>query len=151
GALPDRRLVARKVVRGRDRGDSTALCGVARWVHADETGTLHVRRQILDLDAAKLRGIGGVVELDRHYVVVARHRPIGPVPALGTVVDRRLPPEARKKWLPPVLLVDRGVADINRAKRLCQALARWRRCSRHVSSRISAPVWAIPMIQLARA
>jgi hypothetical protein len=76
-------------------------------------------------------GYTGPEELDRHYVVVARHRPIGAVPALGTVVDRRLPPEARKKWLPPVLLVDRWVADIDRAKWLRQALARRMRYSRH--------------------
>ena len=131
GALPDRGLVARKIVRRRDRCDRLALRGVARRIHADEAAAFHVGGLVLDLDAAKLGGIGGVIELDRHDVVVARYRPIGAVCALGAVVDRRLSPQARKQWLPRILLVDGRVADIDRPERLGQALARRRRCSRH--------------------
>src|SRR5262249_32349897 len=87
-----------------------------------EAATLHVGGLILDLDTTELGGIGRVVELDRHDVVVARHRPVGAVPALGAIVDGRLAPQARKEGSPRVLRGDGGVADIERAKWLQESL-----------------------------
>ena len=131
GALADRHLVAREVDRSRDRGDRLALGGVARRVHADEAAALHVGWLVLDLDAAELRGIRGVIELHGHDVVVARHRPVGSVAALGAVVNRCLASQPREQRLPGVLLVDGGIADVDRVERLRQVLAPGKGCGRH--------------------
>ena len=64
-----------------------------------------------------------------HDVVVARHRPMGAVSALGAVMKRRLAPQSSKQRLPSVPLVDGRVAD--RGKWLCQGLAYGMCCSHH--------------------
>jgi hypothetical protein len=65
---------------------------VARRIHADETAALHVGGLVLDLDATELRGIRGMVELDGHDVVVARHGPVGAIGAGGAIMDGVLAP-----------------------------------------------------------
>lgn len=70
-ALADGHFVACKIDRGGIRSNRLSLRRVTRRVHADEAATLHVGGLVLDLDATELGGIGGVVEFDRHDVVVA--------------------------------------------------------------------------------
>jgi hypothetical protein len=89
---------------------------MARRIHLDEAAALHVGH-ILDLDPAESRGIGRLVELDRHDVVVARHRPIRAIAAFGAVMDRRFAPQTREQRLPIVLLVNGWIADVDSAER----------------------------------
>ena len=60
-----------------------------------------------------------MVELDRHDVVVARYRPVGPVAAGRRSSGRGLAPSgAQKAARHRVLLVEARIADIDRIERL---------------------------------
>jgi hypothetical protein len=96
---------------------------MARRIHTDKAAALHVGGDVLNLEP-ELRGIGRMVELDRHDVVVARHRPIRAIAAFGAVVDRRFAPQTREQRLPSVLLVDGWIGDVDSVERHTAAIFR---------------------------
>ena len=59
-------------------------------------------------------GIIFVVELDRENVVVARHRPIRPIGRGFAIMHAFVAAQCRKQRPPSVILVDFGIADVNR-------------------------------------
>src|SRR4029077_3608565 len=69
-------------------------------------------------NAAELGGIGRMIELNGHDVVVARYRPKRPVATCRAVVHGSLAPQAGKKRCPSVLLVNGRIANIDRVERL---------------------------------
>ena len=111
-----RRLEIGEVGRRHDRRDRAPLRGMARRVHADEIGTLLPLRLVGDLDTAEFGGrrIGLVVELDRKNVVVARHRPIGTERRGLAIMHGIVAAQLRKQRPPGVVLVQPGIADIDR-------------------------------------
>src|SRR5262249_50886899 len=106
-------LVMGEIGRRRDRGDGLALLGMARGIHADEARPLLSARLLLELYTAELRGKRGVVELDRHDVLITRDRPKGTVTALPAVVKRSLPPKASKERAPDIVLIELRIADVD--------------------------------------
>ncbi len=84
----DRKLV--EIGRREHRRHGLALRGVARLVHGDETLASEVRRNVADGDAAERRRRREhlMVGVDRHDVVVARHRPVRAEHRVLAVVDR---------------------------------------------------------------
>src|SRR3546814_20470840 len=59
----------------------------------------------------------GVVDLDLHDVLVAGHRPVGPVGAPGAVMHRILVAQTREAGAPGVVPIDLWIADVDAVDR----------------------------------
>src|SRR3546814_10216211 len=59
----------------------------------------------------------GVVDLDLHDVLVAGHRPVGPVGAPGAVMHRILVAQTREEGAPGVVPIDLWIADVDAVER----------------------------------
>ncbi len=95
-ALADDRFHQRQIAGRDDRAHRLALHVVLRRVHGDERRPAHVRPRVADRDAAerRFRREHLVVRIDRHDVLILRHRPIRPELALPAPMHGIFRPQA---------------------------------------------------------
>ena len=123
-ALADQRFEIGEVRRRHDRRHGLAMRGVAGRVHADEIRPLLPLGLVGHLDTAELRGRGIVfmVEFDGKDVVVARDRPIRAERRGLAIMHGIVAAQLREQRPPDVVLIEAGVADVDRRKAALQRL-----------------------------
>ena len=117
--LADQALEIGQIFRRDDRLHHLALHVVLRRVHGDEHRQFELAIPVAQDDPPerRTRREPSMVRLEGDDVLVPGHGPVGSERACRAVVDRRLAPQPAEVGLPDVLLVQSGVADVERIER----------------------------------